>query len=132
MKNILIVEDDPASRELLAEVLREAGYSVVEAGDGAEAIALLDRQRPDLVILDIQMPKVDGFQVLQHLRKNLSLPLPRVVAMTAHALVGNREYALELGFDEYLTKPIEVAVLRRRIGELLENVADQPPERPIP
>lgn len=132
MKNILIAEDDPASRELLAEVLRNAGYSVVEASDGAEAVALLDRQRPDLIILDIQMPKLDGFQVLQHLRQHLSLPLPRVVAMTAHALVGNREHALELGFDEYLTKPIEITVLRQRIKELLENVADQPPKRPNP
>lgn len=132
MKNILIAEDDPASRELLVEVLRKAGYSVVEASDGAEAVALLDQQRPDLVLLDIQMPKLDGFQVLQHLRQHLAAPQPRVVAMTAHALVGNREHALELGFDEYLTKPIEIAMLRRRIEELLENVADQPPERPIP
>lgn len=132
MKNILIAEDDPASRELLAEVLRNAGYGVVEASDGAEAIALLDRQRLDMVILDIQMPKLDGFQVLEHVRQQLSLPRPRVVAMTAHALVGNREHALEMGFDEYLTKPIEIAVLRRRIKELLENVAEQPPTRPIP
>ncbi|MGH9466880.1 MAG: response regulator [Terriglobales bacterium] len=119
-KTILIAEDDPASRELLAEILRAAGYAVVEAADGLEAIAVFENLVPDLAILDIQMPKLDGFEVLRCVRQRLPAPLPPVMAVTAHALVGDRERALALGFDEYLTKPLEIAHLRRRITELLQ------------
>ncbi|MGH9487484.1 MAG: response regulator [Terriglobales bacterium] len=118
---ILIAEDDPLGRELLGEILRSAGYAVVEAGDGAEAVSAYEAHPPDLAILDIQMPKLDGFQVLQRLRRLPGAPRRPLVAVSAHALQGDRERALALGFDEYMTKPLEIALLRQRIAELLDT-----------
>ncbi|HVA64296.1 MAG TPA: response regulator [Terriglobales bacterium] len=118
-KTILVAEDDAASRELLAEILRASGYTVIEAADGAEAVDELEQCRPDLVLVDIQMPKLSGYQVLSHLRTHSSQPAIPVVAITAHAMRGDREQALEAGFDGYFAKPIAVAELRRRVAELL-------------
>jgi len=118
-KTILIAEDDPASREFIAEILRGRGYQVVEACNGAAALKLFQRHHPDLVVIDIQMPELDGFAVLRQLR-HLPLTAP-VIAVTAHAMAGDRERALAAGFDEYLTKPVEAARLRRRIAELLSR-----------
>ena len=118
-KTILIAEDDPASREFIAEILRGRGYQVVEASTGVAALKLFQRHHPDLVVIDIQMPELDGFAVLRQLR-HLPLTAP-VIAVTAHAMAGDRERALAAGFDEYLTKPVEAARLRRRIAELLSG-----------
>ena len=118
-KTILIAEDDPASLEFIAEILRGRGYQVVEASNGAVALKLFQRFHPDLVVIDIQMPELDGFAVLRQLR-HLPLTAP-VIAVTAHAMAGDRERALAAGFDEYLTKPVEAARLRRRIEELLSR-----------
>ncbi|HUX67504.1 MAG TPA: response regulator [Terriglobales bacterium] len=118
-KTILVAEDDAASRELLTEILRASGYRVVEAADGAAAVNELEQCRPDLVLVDIQMPKLSGYQVLSHLRTHSSHPATPVVAITAHAMRGDREQALEAGFDGYFAKPIEVAELRQRVAELL-------------
>lgn len=122
-RTILVAEDDPASRELLAEILRMAGYEVIEASDGEEAIAQAQLVIPDLVLVDIQMPRRDGFEVLAFVRQHFE-PSPPVMAITAHAMRGDRERALARGFEEYFTKPIEVAKLRHKIGQLL------PPEPP--
>lgn len=119
VKTILVAEDDPASRELLAEILRGSGFTVVEAMDGAEAVECCQRSRPDLILLDIQMPKLTGFQVLSLLRSHFPQTTLPIVAVTAHAMRGDREKALEAGFDGYFTKPIEVAQLRQRVMELL-------------
>lgn len=122
-KQILVADDDAAGRELLAEILRAAGYAVQEASDGHEAIRSLRQNPPDLAILDIEMPMCDGFAVLHFLHHQLPPPWPPVVALTAHALVGDHQHALTLGFDDYLTKPVDIQRLRSRIGELLKPAA---------
>jgi len=119
MKKILIAEDDPPSRELILEVLGEWGYQVVEATDGRDALQKIEETEPDLAVLDIQMPGLDGLAVVRRLRENPRFARLRVMALTAYAMRGDREKALEAGFDAYFTKPVDVTALRAAIRELL-------------
>ena len=117
---VLVVDDNPAGRELVRESLVNHVSSLIEAGNGREALEKIRSARPDLVLLDIQMPEMDGYQVLHEIRKDPSLKGLRVVALTAFAMQGDREHALEAGFDEYITKPVTVAKLKAQL-ELLER-----------
>lgn len=121
MKTILIVEDNSASRELIREILLGTGHQVFEAGNGEEALQLVREKRPDLVLLDIQLPKLDGFAVLRQLRQNPQSAHLHVVAVTAYAMRGDRERALSAGFDGYITKPIDSAALITQIHQLLQQ-----------
>lgn len=119
MKRILVVEDNPANRELLRELLSAWGYEVVEAVDGGQALEKVRSASPDLVLLDIGMPVLDGFAVVRELRKDphfLTLP---VVAVSAYAMRGDQEKALQAGFNAYLTKPIDAAALKKQIDLIL-------------
>jgi CheY-like chemotaxis protein len=119
IKKILIAEDDPASRELVREILAAQGYQVIEATDGQEALRMVEEESPDLVLLDIQLPRVNGLAVVRQLRQNPRLANLRVVAVTAYAMRGDKEKALDAGFDAYITKPIDTAALRSQIEQLL-------------
>jgi two-component system, cell cycle response regulator DivK len=119
MKKILVVEDNPANRELLTEMLSAWGYEVVQAVDGADGLAKVESEQPDLVLLDIQMPVLDGYAVVMKLRNNPRFKSLHVIALTAFAMRGDREKALSKGFDGYVTKPIEGAVLRTEMNRLL-------------
>lgn len=119
MKKILVAEDNPASRELLRELLANPDYRVIEAGDGEEVLQKVEEEQPDLVLLDIQIPKLDGFAVLHRLRQDPRFATLRVVALTAYAMRGDREKGLAAGFDGYLTKPIDAAALRVQVEQLL-------------
>ena len=107
MANILVVEDSPDNMKLVTTVLRLKGHVVRELTDGEGLLAALAAERPDLVLMDIQLPGRDGFQLLQEIR-NSPTPTLRVVALTAHAMSGDRDRALEAGFNGYITKPIDV------------------------
>lgn len=119
MQRILIAEDSSATRELLREILTSCGYDVVEACDGREALEKIDQTGPDVVLLDIKMPVLDGFAVLRQLRQDPCHARRLVVALTAYAMRGDRERMLEAGFDAYLSKPINPAALRVQIKQLL-------------
>jgi two-component system, cell cycle response regulator DivK len=119
MKKILVAEDNPVNRELIREILSEGEYDVIEACDGQEALDKISETSPDLVLLDIQMPVLDGYAVLSRLRENPPSPPPRVIALTAYAMRGDRERALAAGFDDYVTKPIDLKTLTSKIGEYL-------------
>lgn len=119
MKKVLVAEDDPASRELLREILEAGGYQVVEACDGREALQKIEETEPDLVLLDIQMPVLNGFAVLRQLRQEPRFATLRVVGLTAYAMRGDRERVLNAGFDAYIAKPIDAAALRIQIDQLL-------------
>ncbi len=119
MKTILVAEDDPASRELMREILGAWGYHVLEACNGGEALQKMEETEPDLVLLDIQMPGLDGFAVLRQLRQNPNYATLPVVALTAYAMRGDREKVLVAGFDAYLTKPVDVTALKAQIQKLL-------------
>lgn len=103
---ILIIEDDPGSRELVKYLLESAGYSTLLANEGATGVRMAIDDTPDLLICDLQMPVMNGFQVVQTLRE---YPLWRrvpIIAVTAFSMSGDRERALAAGFDEHISKPI--------------------------
>ncbi len=120
MKRILIVEDKANSRELLRTVLEQQGYSVMEAQDGDEALSMVRQQPPDLVLMDLQIPARNGFDVLQEIRKDARLANLPVVAVTANAMPGDREKVLAAGFTGYIAKPVAIAHLRNEVSRLLE------------
>jgi two-component system cell cycle response regulator DivK len=105
MKKITVVEDNPDNR-LLVRVILESLYEITEYEDGSSALAGLGQQRPDLVLLDVSLPEMDGTEVLRRLRADDDLRSLPVIALTAHAMTGDREKYLGLGFDDYVTKPI--------------------------
>jgi two-component system cell cycle response regulator DivK len=121
MKRILIAEDKATSRELLRTVLQQQGYSVDEAEDGDQALRKITENPPDLVLMDLQMPARNGYDVVSELRKDPRLANVPVVAVTASAMQGDRERALAAGFTSYLTKPLSLVQLRQEVSRLLED-----------
>jgi CheY-like chemotaxis protein len=112
---VLVADDNPAGRELVRETLGDHTATIDEAADGREALRKIREAPPDLVLLDIQMPIMDGFAVLREIRRDPALRSLRVVALTAFAMQGDRERALEAGFDDYVTKPITLAKLKSQL-----------------
>lgn len=124
MSRILVADDNPVSRELIREVLEAPGREILEASHGQEALESARRNLPDLVLLDIQMPLLDGFEVLERIRREPSLARMRVVALTAYAMRGDRQRALDAGFDDYITKPVNGAALRKQVRTLLGETSE--------
>ncbi len=116
---IAVVEDNPDNR-LLVHALLEDSYDIVEYESGVDAVQSLLMEGPDLILLDISLPEMDGTEVLQWIREQEPLAHTPVVALTAHAMAGDRERFLAAGFDDYLTKPIvDESVLLETIGRWL-------------
>jgi len=117
---VLLVEDNEDNRTIYSTVLRYLGYQVIEAVDGLEAVALARSERPALILMDISIPGMDGWEATRVLREDPSTHAIPIVALTAHALADDRKRAMEVGFNSYLAKPIEpnavVAEVRRFIG----------------
>jgi len=129
-KRVLVADDNPAGRELVRESLAERVSSIIEASDGREALDKIRETLPDLVLLDIQMPEIDGYAVLREIRSDPALQGLRVVALTAFAMQGDRERALEAGFDDYLTKPVTVAKLKAQLEPSVPEAAQSGPPKP--
>ncbi len=121
MSKILVVDDNPDSRHLLRAILRRSCESVLEARQGREALDVITHAEPDLVLLDLEMPVMDGFAVLSQLRQNPRFAALPVVAVTANAMHGDRERALSAGFDAYVTKPVHAVSLRKQVEQLLRR-----------
>lgn len=119
MRRILVAEDRPASLELICTVLEAAGYEVIEAMDGQQAVEKALENPADLLLLDLQMPKLDGFGVVSLLRRDPRFRNTPIVALTASAMQGDRERALAAGFSSYITKPIDLTVLRSEMERLI-------------
>jgi CheY-like chemotaxis protein len=118
---VLIAEDNAVNRELLRELLETRGYDVVEACDGQEALNVIEQTQPDILLLDIGMPVLDGFGVVRALRENPRLAMLPAVAVTAYAMQGDREKILSSGFDGYLSKPVDARVLAEELERVLGN-----------
>jgi CheY-like chemotaxis protein len=118
---ILLVEDHPDNRVLARKLLERAGFRVVEAVDGRQALEQAAACKPDLVLLDMSLPEVDGWTVARTIRQSPDLRHLLIVALTAHAMDGDRERVLEAGCDEFLTKPIEIPKFIPTIRRLLEQ-----------
>ena len=125
-QKILIVEDDLLSGKVLARRLKLRGYTIVMASDGKQGVDMARSARPDLILMDLNMPVMDGWtatRTIKSLDETCAIP---VVALTAHALVGDREKALEAGCDEYETKPVELQRLEAKMQKLLSERAAAP------
>jgi CheY-like chemotaxis protein len=132
MIKVLIAEDNVINRELLRELLEARGYAVDEACDGLAALQMIEQTRPDILLLDIGMPVLDGFAVVRKIRENPRMaPLP-VLAVTAYAMQGDRERILDSGFDGYLSKPVDAVALVEELKRLLSKGEGRsiPPNQP--
>ena len=119
MKTILVADDRATSRELVRIALEHCGYEICEARDGGDALKMAREVRPDLIILDLHMPGLDGFAVISELRLDAELAATPVLALTASAMQGDKERALSVGFTSYLAKPIGLSKLREEVARLL-------------
>lgn len=119
MSKILLVEDNEISRDILMRRLRKAGYEIVCAADGIEALAAATRERPDLILMDMTLPRMDGWETTTELRCRPEIAKIPVIALTAHTLPGDRQRALAAGCDEYETKPVELPQLIEKMEALL-------------
>ena len=118
---ILLVEDNPATMEVMQQELEILGYEVAVARDGAEAVEMANSELPDLIIMDILMPKMDGGEATKQIRKNPKTQAISVLAATAKALPEDRERCLESGCDGYIAKPFSYKELRDVIEKLLRK-----------
>jgi CheY-like chemotaxis protein len=118
---VLVVEDNPLNLKLVRDVLGHAGYRVLEADDGERGIALARAERPDLVLMDVQLPGVDGVEALLRLRADEETAGIPVVALTALAMREDRERLESAGFDGYLEKPVSVPALPGQVEALMEQ-----------
>lgn len=117
---ILVVEDNQDNREMVVKALKFNGYQVVEAVDGEEAIEKAKAEDPDLILLDIFLPKMDGYEATRRLKGDTSLRNIPIIALTAHAMKGSMEEALAVGCDGYISKPIDVRELPKQIQHFLK------------
>lgn len=120
---ILIAEDEPSIVLSLEFLLQDAGYEVVVARDGDEALRMAKRTTPDLIVLDIMLPLLDGFEVCRRIRADPAFDNTRILMLTARGRESGLEKSLMLGADDYMTKPFSTRELTKRIGELLKPAA---------
>jgi two-component system cell cycle response regulator DivK len=118
---ILLVEDNELNRDMLSRRLSRAGFEVLLAEDGGVALERIESDRPSLVLLDMNLPVVDGWTVCQSVRANPAVAGTRIIALTAHAMAEDREKALAAGCDDYATKPIDFPRLLEKIRGLLAS-----------
>ncbi len=121
MPKILLVEDNEISRDILLRRLRKSGYEIVVAADGTEALAMAAREHPDLILMDMTLPGIDGWETTAELRRRPAIARIPVIALTAHTLPGDRQRALAAGCNEYETKPVELPRLIEKIEALLNR-----------
>ena len=120
MAKILLVEDNEMNRDMLTRRLERRGYQVVIATDGDQGVRRAQVEAPDLILMDMSLPVLDGWEATRQLRAMPATQAIPIIALTAHAMTGDREKALEAGCDDYDTKPIEFARLLGKIQVLLE------------
>jgi len=121
MTTVLIAEDNVTNRELLREILEGYGCTVLEACHGQEVLSLIEQKLPDVVLMDIGMPVMDGFATISKIRQNQRYAAVPVVAVTAYAMSGDREKILSSGFDGYLSKPVDSRSLIEELRHCLKS-----------
>jgi two-component system cell cycle response regulator DivK len=118
---ILYIEDNLENRILIRRILQAEGYTVLEAGSAAQAIAVVQNQRPDLILMDINIPDIDGYTLTSHLKAIPRLKHIPIIALTANVMKGDRERTLDAGCDGYIQKPIDVDALPQQVMQFLER-----------
>jgi CheY-like chemotaxis protein len=130
MPRLLLVEDNEMNRDMLSRRLIKHGYDVVVAVDGAEALQRAQTDRPDLILMDMGLPEMDGWEVTRRLRARDETRHIPIIALTAHAMAGDRERALGVGCNDYDTKPVDLARLEGKIRALLDAAAARSADDP--
>jgi len=118
-KRILVVEDQEDNRQILRDLFTSAGFQLLEAADGAQAVATAEAQRPDLILMDIQMPVMDGYEATRRIKANPALRGIPVIVVTSYALSGDEEKARAAGCDDYVTKPYSPRQLLAKVNQHL-------------
>ena len=119
MPKILLVEDNELNRDMLSRRLERRGFQVLIAVDGAQGVAMAQSEAPDLVLMDMSLPVVDGWEATRRLKAAPETRAVPIIALTSHAMVGDRDKAIEAGCDDYDTKPIELPRLLEKIDRLI-------------
>ncbi len=127
MAKVLLVEDNEMNRDMLSRRLKRKGFEVIIAADGREGVAKASAESPDLILLDMSLPVMDGWEAARQIKADSETRDIPIIALTAHAMAGDREKALEAGCDEYDTKPIE---LQRLLGKIKLFLGDAPASGP--
>jgi two-component system, cell cycle response regulator DivK len=125
MTKVLLVEDNEMNRDMLSRRLIRRGFQVVFAMDGQQGIDLARSERPDIILMDMSLPVIDGWEVTRRLKADDSTRSVPVIGLTAHAMSGDREKAIEAGCDDYDTKPVELDRLIGKIERLLGTAKDE-------
>ncbi len=112
---ILVVEDNPDNMILICDILTSLNYTVLKAVDGEEGVAMAEAECPDLILMDLSLPRLDGWNATRQIKENAKLEHIPIIALTAHALIGDRERALAAGCDDYLSKPINFRALANKL-----------------
>ncbi len=128
---MLVVDDEPIVREVLARYLAREGFDVEAAEDGERALSSVERVRPDVVILDLMLPRIDGLEVFRRIRETSSSPFPAVIMLTAKGEETDRIVGLELGADDYVTKPFSPREVVARVRAVLRRTASPAAEGPV-
>jgi two-component system cell cycle response regulator DivK len=123
MARILLVEDNEMNRDMLSRRLIRNGYEVSLAMDGQQGVDMALSERPDLILMDMSLPVIDGWEATRRIKANDATRRIPVIALTAHAMAGDREKAMEVGCDDYDTKPVEITRLLGKIAALLKPTA---------
>lgn len=121
-EKILLVEDNEQNRILIRQILTHQGYEVLEAADGLTGLEMARAHRPALLLLDIQMPVMNGIAVIREIRNTPGLEGVKAIAVTSFAMKGDREKAMQAGFDAYVTKPIDTRLFPEMVRQLLSGV----------
>jgi len=119
MKKVLVVEDVDFNRDLVVQLLEDK-YHVIEAVNGKEGVELAERERPELILMDLSLPVMDGWEATRRIKANPDLRSIPIIALTAHAMVGDEKKALAAGCDDYLVKPLDEDALMAKIAKYLE------------
>lgn len=118
-RRILVVEDNQDNMTLIVDVLLSLNYEVLQATDGLRGLEMVDSERPDLILMDLSLPKMDGWTATRKVKAENDLKAIPIIALTAHAMVGDRERALEAGCDDYISKPINLQELADKLKKFL-------------
>ena len=124
MTTILLVEDNELNRDMLTRRLERKGFDIESAADGEAALQMVARQRPDLILMDMNLPILNGWSTCRALRADPDTHDIPVIALTAHAMAGDEQKALDAGCNDYTTKPIDFPLLLAKINKLLKPAAD--------
>jgi len=121
MPKILLVEDNEMNRDMLSRRLVRNGYDVTIAVDGQQGIDMAASEQPDIILMDMSLPVIDGWEATRRVRANDTTRKIPIIALTAHAMAGDREKAIEAGCDDYDTKPVEITRLLGKVAALLKS-----------